>query len=237
MFSYYYNKKSIDINRNSNLIKVWIKFIYTDEGKKFFSPNNSIDNELSLILFDYNKKIYQQLKTDYCHLSDIIRTDHPDINDIKWEYIKPESVQDEIFIKILNDYKIKRSVSNGNLIDAVHARGWVHAVDDDMFLFYYNDKNIKIDKQSKKIEVWVKEELLEKERGKIKSADKLNYSLTLVLFDYNNMKSQELEFINYFMSGLIKNHEMKNIEWADISPGDVYDKICNKILKDNNIQR
>lgn len=45
MFSYYYDKESVVIDHNSSLINVWVKFIYTDEGKKLFNP---IDKTLSL---------------------------------------------------------------------------------------------------------------------------------------------------------------------------------------------
>ncbi len=222
MFSYYYDKQSIDIDRISNKINVLVKYIYTDEGKKLFFPNKRIDNQLSSLVFDYNKKQYQQLKSTYCHLSEIIKTNQPEI---EWEYIKTGSIHDEVLNKILTDYNIKKTMLSD---------GWIYVTDDDIFSFYYNNQSIKIDKESNKIEVMVKEKLSEKGKERSKVSDKLSYYLTLNLFDYNKMEFQQLKSSAYFMSGVVKSldQDNKNIEWTDIKPGDVYDKVFNKILED-----
>ena len=230
MCSYYYNRESININRNINIIDVWVKFIYTEEGKKLFSI---CDSNLSLYKFDYNKRQYQEIKSIWYKSSKIIQTDS---SEIEWEYIKPGSIIDEIINKIFDDYNIKMVVSTDSPEKKVNNDDWVYVLNDDMFSFYYDNKNIHIDRDSKKIEVWVKEELSEKEREKSKLLDKLNYYLTLNLFDYDKMEFKQIKSFSCFMSGVKKSIE-SDIEWEDVKPGDVYDKIFTKILEDHNIQR
>ena len=119
---------------------------------------------------------FQQLKSSAYFMSGVVKSLDRHNKNIEWTDIKPGDVYDKVFNKILEDYNIKKTMS----ID-----DWVYVVDDDMFSFYYNNKSIKIDKDSNKIEVWVKEKLSEKEKEKSKLSDKLNYYLILNIFYYN----------------------------------------------------
>jgi hypothetical protein len=126
---------------------------------------------------------------------------------------------------------------------------WVYVGKNDNFSFYYNNTNINLDRESKQIKVWVKTKFTpkgvewginkRKELGlSIKNYGKVSKRLTLILFDYGNLQSKMLSYVDYSVSGdILESNDDSRFKSTHIIPGSISDDILNKLLKDYNIPR
>jgi hypothetical protein len=127
---------------------------------------------------------------------------------------------------------------------------WLCVGKTDYFEVYYNDTNIKIDRKSKQIKVWVK--LVWTEKGKrwninnriktgftIVNYDKLSHTIDLRLYDYDKWRSELLSHMDYSVSGeVLDSFNNPNPEWNHIVvPKSVGNSILKTILEDYNIKR
>ncbi len=111
----YYNPVTIDIDRPNNIIKVWVKRVYTEKGKiNLLNKFNSIQKQkmadinyiLALYLLNYSEwKISITHMTFYSNSGNVLLNGEPTP---KWHDIVPRSVDDFIFNQILKNYSIKR---------------------------------------------------------------------------------------------------------------------------------
>jgi hypothetical protein len=123
---------------------------------------------------------------------------------------------------------------------------WVFVATNEDFAQYYDSSSVKIDKQNKTIEVWVK--LLFTDKGKIDFLENkgsegkqkyidIDYQLKHYLLNYKELKSSIL-FISYYSeSGKLLFHREYLPEWRNIIPDNYLDKLIHKLVKDYNLQR
>jgi tetratricopeptide (TPR) repeat protein len=115
---------------------------------------------------------------------------------------------------------------------------WVLVVKGDKCLAYYNNTNINIDRKSYQIKVWVKFEWTEK--GLIDQdlkRDNISVTRCLYYINYKDLKQYLSRRVNYSNSGLVIDNISYKMNWEDLIPDSLGDKILNGILKDYNIKR
>jgi hypothetical protein len=107
--NWYYKANLVNIDRQTHIITVWIKIVYTDNGKHDFIKTHKkdkykdIDRSLILVLINYLKNNYQEDRVVYYTKSgDILGSDALSVKFI------PKPVGDKLLIKILEDYNIER---------------------------------------------------------------------------------------------------------------------------------
>ena len=115
---YYYNNKSITIDKESNIIKVWIKYLLTDKGKEIYlnykkktgidiTDYDEISHIYELVIYNYNKlNNTTMLFIESSESEDVLGSGKN--LDIDFDNIIPKNVSDKILIKILEDHNIKR---------------------------------------------------------------------------------------------------------------------------------
>ena len=117
-FLIYYNNIDINIDRKYKMIKVWIKFQYTEKGKEtYFNERinkgmgstgyQNLSYSLQLFVFDFENWRFDVLSGVYYSSTGEILTsfDNPNLNLRK---TIPESIASNILYKILGDHNIKR---------------------------------------------------------------------------------------------------------------------------------
>jgi hypothetical protein len=129
-----------------------------------------------------------------------------------------------------------------------YCEDWVYVGRTDHFEVYYNNTNIKINREYKLIKVWVKMVYTKegrkyyigfmKKRGvDITGYNKLDYTLCYCWFYYTDMKCRVLSFVNYSTSGEVIERGFVGTHWEDIIPECITDDILKKILNNNKIQK
>jgi hypothetical protein len=120
---------------------------------------------------------------------------------------------------------------------------WVLIKRDENISSYYNSSSIKIDKENKIIEVWVKDIFTEKGRinylkdlGSIRQKyyEDIKYELFLYSFNYDNWQWCIHILKRYSTSGAVLFDVDYPIKWHNIEDGDL---IFNNIFKDLKIPR
>jgi hypothetical protein len=111
----YYNPVAIEIDRPDNIIKVWVKRVYTENGRiNLLNKFNIIAKQkyadlnyvLGLYLLNYNEwKISITHMTFYSNSGNVLLNSD---TSPKWHHIVPHSLDDFIFNQILRNYNIKR---------------------------------------------------------------------------------------------------------------------------------
>jgi hypothetical protein len=114
-FTQYYNISSVQIDKHNNIITVWVKCVFTEKGKiSYLDKVDSIylpkyikfDHTLLLYKLNYKEwKFSLQHINDYSKSDDLLFSGPVSAN---WEDIKPNSISETLFNKILKDYNIKR---------------------------------------------------------------------------------------------------------------------------------
>jgi surface-adhesin protein E len=111
----YYNPVTIKIDKPNNVIKVWIKRVFTEKGKiNLLNKFNSIAKQKyadinyvsGLYLFNYSEQ-----KISLIHMIFYSKSGNELLNGEptpKWHDIVPHSVDDLTFNRILKDYNITR---------------------------------------------------------------------------------------------------------------------------------
>ena len=115
---------------------------------------------------------------------------------------------------------------------------WVLVGTNGNFIFYYNNSNIKINKETKQIEVWLKSVYTDKRRELSEPKHQnINYDLLLELFDYDKMRSKELKIISHYRSGEVKSRD-GYMKWVSLWPATgMYNRSLNKILADYKLKK
>ncbi len=110
--NWYYKSNLININNQTNIIKVLVKNIYTDKGKQQFIERHNndkykdINRSISMVSINYQKMTYQLNRVVYYSESDnIIGSDELSV---KNDDLIPHSVGDKLIMKVLEDYNIRR---------------------------------------------------------------------------------------------------------------------------------
>jgi hypothetical protein len=109
--NWYYKANSINVIDNNNVIKVWVKIIYSDKGKQDFlkihkeNKYHDIDRSLSMVSIDYHEMKYQEDRVIHYSNSDIIGSDELSV---EGDDFIPKSVGAKLLVKILKDSNIKR---------------------------------------------------------------------------------------------------------------------------------
>ena len=115
LLSQYYKPSSIEIDNTKKIIKVWVKDVYTDKGKNYFLRNFddvkkqqyiTFESTLTFFLFNYKEWKYGIIHLIFYSKSGDILFDKKLLP--KWNDIKSDTLQDELFNKILQDYNIQR---------------------------------------------------------------------------------------------------------------------------------
>ena len=109
--NWYYKSNLIFVDKQTHIIKVWVKTVYSDKGKHDFlkiyknEKYNEFNHSLSLVLIDYqNKNYHEDNVVYYSNSGNIIGGNESTI-----KYISiPKSVGDKLLIKILAKCNIKR---------------------------------------------------------------------------------------------------------------------------------
>jgi hypothetical protein len=109
---WYYKLNSINTDKQTHIMTVWVKIVYTDKGKQEFLKTHKIDKyadidrSLSLLIINIPKMKYYEDRVVYYSKSDnIIGSDELSIK--RGEFI-PKSVADKLLIKFIENYNIKR---------------------------------------------------------------------------------------------------------------------------------
>jgi hypothetical protein len=123
---------------------------------------------------------------------------------------------------------------------------WVLIKKDDKISKYYNASSIKIDKENRIINVWVKKIYSEKGRidylkdlGSIKQSyyKDIKIDLYLLLLNYQDLKFSQIYLKQYSKSGEeLFDHEYP-IKWYDIEKNSEVDLLTNMILSNFKIKR
>jgi hypothetical protein len=137
-------------------------------------------------------------------------------------------------------------ISFTTLLSNGYCDDWVFVTNNEYFTQYYDSSSVKIDKQNKTIEVWVK--FLFTDKGKINFLENkgnaakqkyidINHQLKHYLINYKELKFIIL-FISYYskLDKLLFHREYLP-EWRNIMPDNYLDNLIYKLLKDYNIQR
>ncbi len=110
--NWYYKSNLISIDDQIHIIKGWVKIVYSEKGKQEFLKTHKedkykdIDRSLSMILINYQKMTYRDIRVVYYSKSDnIIGRDELSVKRV--DFI-PKSVGDKLLVKILEDYNIKK---------------------------------------------------------------------------------------------------------------------------------
>jgi hypothetical protein len=110
--NWYYKSNTIYIDDQTNIIKGWVKIVYTENGKqqllKTYKDDQykDINRSLRMVSINYQKMEYHENKAVYYSESgNIIGSDELSI---KMDDFIPKSVGDKLLVKILKDYGIKR---------------------------------------------------------------------------------------------------------------------------------
>ncbi len=130
----------------------------------------------------------------------------------------------------------------------VYGDDWVYVGTHDYFSYYYNNANIKINRNSKLIDVWVKKKYTEKgiqryinnrkdKELNINNYQNLSYTLNLFLFNYGKLKYDISTSVDYSISDAVLDSYSIPIIWRNVVPESIGDVILNKIIEDHNIQR
>ena len=111
----YYNSSSVKIDKQNKIIKVWVKFVYTEKGRIMrlegldtIEKQKLIDFKYDLFLFLLN---YKQWKYTITHITiysksgEVLRDGE---GPTKWTDIIPDTLEQNLFNQILQDYNIKR---------------------------------------------------------------------------------------------------------------------------------
>jgi hypothetical protein len=118
-YTVFYNNKTISIDKNYNLIKVWVKRTYSQKGKtelngvlRTFKITNSIDYLLtdhSLLQYLINYGDMKYIITDITYYSAIGYPILEQMFQEKWNDIKPkpDSIIYRITSRIVKDYSLK----------------------------------------------------------------------------------------------------------------------------------
>lgn len=112
--NWYYKSNSIYIDDKTNIIKGWVKIVYTEKGKQEFLNTHKddkykdINRSLSKVLINYQKLTYQtNIVFYYSILDDIIGSNELSV---KNDDFIPKSVGNKLLDKILKDYNIKKRI-------------------------------------------------------------------------------------------------------------------------------
>ena len=110
--SWYYKSNLINIDEQTHIINVLVKYIYTDKGKEKLLETykndkyKDIDRSLSMVSINYQKMTYHQNRVVYYSKSDnIIGNDELSV---KIDDLIPQSVGNKLIMKILEEYNIMR---------------------------------------------------------------------------------------------------------------------------------
>ncbi|MFA5110477.1 MAG: hypothetical protein WC443_03635 [Desulfobaccales bacterium] len=110
--SWYYKSNLINIDEQTHIINVLVKYIYTDKGKEKFLETykndkyKDIDRSLSMVSINYQKMTYHQNRVVYYSKSDnIIGNDELSV---KIDDLIPQSVGNKLIMKILEEYNTMR---------------------------------------------------------------------------------------------------------------------------------
>jgi hypothetical protein len=114
-FTLYYKSSTVKIDKQNNIIKLWVKNVYTEKGKIMLLDSHDsiskqkladIKHDLLLYLLDY-----KQCKCCFTHITSysksgnvILDGEYPP----KWSDITPDTLEETLFNQILQDYNIKR---------------------------------------------------------------------------------------------------------------------------------
>jgi hypothetical protein len=115
-YQVYYNNKTISIDNQNYIIKVWVKRKYSEEGKlefydvlrKYKKTDSidylSVDHSLLQYLINYNNMEYIVRTITYYSATGypLFEQTFPE----KWDEIKPDTVIDGIASKIIKDYSL-----------------------------------------------------------------------------------------------------------------------------------
>jgi len=114
--NYSYNKKKI-IHKTNNILQVWEKLIFTNEGglkmiewRRYNGMStegyNNLSHTLYLTEIDCQKGMYRDLSTsDYDIDGKVLYTKSEKSN---WDYIVPDSIMDNLRMKVCKTINIKR---------------------------------------------------------------------------------------------------------------------------------
>lgn len=110
--NWYYKSNTIYIDDQTNIIKGWVKIVYTENGKQQLLKTHKddqykdINRSLRMVSINYQKMEYHEIKVVYYSESgNIIGSDELSV---KMDDFIPKSVGDKLLFKILKDYGIKR---------------------------------------------------------------------------------------------------------------------------------
>jgi hypothetical protein len=114
-FNWYYKSPPVKIDEQNKLIKVWLKSVYTKEGKKFVFKNTNIDKKIinnitwsvELYLINYKDLTFSINHLIYYNKSGDVLIDY-NYEDNEWIEITPNSGNYLLFNKILKDNNIQR---------------------------------------------------------------------------------------------------------------------------------
>jgi hypothetical protein len=114
---------------------------------------------------------------------------------------------------------------------------WVYAGRTGLFTLYYNASSVKIDKQSKIIEVWTKRVFTDKGKidilknfEKIKDYNDISYEYDLYLLNYKELKMNIKHITRYSQSDNILLDGDPTPIWRDIIPGSILEGLVNILL-------
>ena len=108
------NLNTISKDKQTNMINVWVKNVYTEKGKQEFLKShkkdkyNKIIKSLCLVSIDYQKKTYNVNRVVYYSKSDII--DSKELSEKKDDFI-PKSVGNKLLVKISAPFHASRLFS------------------------------------------------------------------------------------------------------------------------------
>lgn len=109
---WYYKANQIYVDDQNHIIKVWVKIVYTDQGKHDLLTTHKwnnykdIDYSLSIASIDYqNRNCHEDRVINYSNSGDILGRDELSA---KGNDFIPKSVGDNLLRKIIEDSNIKR---------------------------------------------------------------------------------------------------------------------------------
>ena len=110
-FTSYYNKSSIKIDEQNQIIKVWVKHTFTDNKREQMIKINGIeckdiDNEVLFVFLNYRDwKVSVHKLTDYSTTDKVINSNN---SPTPFFIIPPNSPVDLLLNKLIEDYNIQR---------------------------------------------------------------------------------------------------------------------------------
>lgn len=245
---YTYHKASIK-HKTENIVQVWAKLVYHDEGKKILLQNikdstgsipegwDKVSNETDLLEINCKEYSHQTLSTVIYDTNGRVLHDNSTKNP-RWDNIVPESMLDylrkEVCVNGSSDMEKSNSSEN-------KSSDWVEHGRDELVGNVNSYKKVTIDKEGGKNIIQVFDKTVYSEKGKkdriqerrnnklsTEGYEKLSHTVYSFQVNCNKKTMKLLSLVDFNTDGkILSSSPIDNPEWLNSTPGSTAESIVN----------